>query len=121
MTGGHRIIGVVTILCSTCFEAAGQFAFKHAADTRPAGAGPIGAALSNYRWVLLGWISFIIEGLFWSAALYFLDVTVAHPIGGIVFVVVAVLSRIFLQERISPRRWLGITLILAGTVLVAFN
>ncbi|HSV14728.1 MAG TPA: EamA family transporter [Tepidisphaeraceae bacterium] len=117
----HRIVGVSMILCSTCFEAIGQFTFKRAADTRPAGSGPIAAALSNYRWVLFGWFSFIIEGLFWSAALYFLDVTVAHPIGSIVFVVVAVLARLFLHERISPRRWLGITLILAGTVLVAFN
>ncbi len=121
MTASHRIIGIGLILCSTVFEATGQFAFKRAADARPAGAGPIAATLANYRWVLFGWLGFIVEGLFWSAALYFLDISVAHPIGSIVFVVVALLSRMFLHERVSPRRWLGIILILAGTVLVAFN
>lgn len=121
MSPTHRIIGVLLILCSTVFEATGQFAFKRAADMRPTGAGPLTAALVNYRWVLFGWLGFIIEGLFWSGALYFLDISVAHPIGSIVFVVVAVLSRIFLREQVSPRRWLGIGLILAGTILVAFN
>lgn len=121
MIHSARIIGVLLILCSTVFEAVGQFAFKRAADTRPAGSGPITAALVNYRWVLFGWLGFIVEGLFWSGALYFLDISVAHPIGSIVFVVVAVLARIFLHEQVSPRRWMGIFLILAGTVLVAFN
>jgi drug/metabolite transporter (DMT)-like permease len=116
-----RIIGVAVILCSTCFEAIGQFAFKRSVDSRPADVGPLAAAVHNYRWVVFGWFSFIIEGLLWSTALYFLDVSVAHPIGAIVFVVVAILSRIFLHEQVTRRRWVGITLILAGTILVAFN
>ena len=45
----------------------------------------------------------------------------AHPIGGLTFVVVAVASRFVLGEKISPRRWAGIGLILAGSALVAFN
>lgn len=116
-----RLIGIGLILCGTLFEAAGQLAFKRAADTRPTGAGPLTAALVNYRWVLLGWCSFIIQGIFWSAALYFLDISVAHPIGAIAFVVVALLSKFFLREQVTPRRWLGISLILAGTMLVALN
>jgi drug/metabolite transporter (DMT)-like permease len=122
MTPTGRIFGILAILVSTCFEAIGQFAFKRAADNRPAGSiGPFAAIFGNLHWVLFGWLSFILEGLMWSTALYFLDLTVAHPIGSLVFVVVAVLSRIFLHEKVSPRRWMGIGLILTGTVLVAFN
>ncbi len=117
-----RMIGVIIILFSTCFEALGQFAFKRAADRRPAGVtGPIGTVLANVHWIFLGWLAFIVEGLFWSAALYFLDVSVAHPIGSVVFVVVTILARIFLGEKVSARRWMGICFILGGTVLVAFN
>ena len=41
--------------------------------------------------------------------------------GSIVFVMVAVLSHLWLHERITGRRWIGICLILAGSTLVAFN
>ncbi len=118
----HRLIGVIVIVISTFAEALGQFAFKEAADRPPtAGAGPFISALVNWRWILLGYCGFIIDGILWSIALYFLDVTVAHPLGSIVFVVVALVSRFILQEKIAPRRWLGIACILAGSVIVAMN
>ncbi len=118
----HRMIGVLVILLSTAAEALGQFAFKEAADRPPApGAGPFRSALFNWRWIMLGYFGFIIDGLLWSVALYFLDVTVAHPIGSVVFVVVALVSRFMLNEKIDRRRWAGITCILAGSVIVAMN
>jgi drug/metabolite transporter (DMT)-like permease len=127
MTSAGRGIGVGVILISTCFEALGQLSFKRAADG-PAGtasalpaANGIAAAFVNWRWVLLGYAGFIADGLLWSAALYFLDVSVAHPIGSVVFVVVAVASRLFLRERITPRRWAGIGLILVGSAVVALS
>lgn len=113
-------IGISAILLSTIFEAAGQFAFKYAADHKPTPtAGPVSVAWANLRWIFLGFLGFIVDGLLWSVALYHLDVSVAHPIGSVVFVVVAVLSRIFLHERVSARRWAGIAFILAGTACVA--
>jgi drug/metabolite transporter (DMT)-like permease len=130
MTGADRIIGVVFVLVSSASEAVGQLAFKRAASQRPAGQvnmsivaplGPFTSALHNLRWVLLGWISFVIDGLLWSAALYYMDVSVAHPIGSIVFVVVAIFSKLFLHEHVSPRRWIGICFILAGAAIVVVN
>jgi drug/metabolite transporter (DMT)-like permease len=115
MIDGGRIIGVGVILGSVCFEAVGQLALKAAADRRST------ALLSAIAWMVGGWVSLILDGLLWSAALYFLDVSVAHPMGSVVFVMVAVLSHFFLHERITGRRWIGISLILAGSTLVAFN
>ena len=118
-TLGHSI-GVGVIVLSTCFEAIGQFAFKYAADHRPTiASGPIASVWANARWIFLGFLGFIVDGLLWSVALYYLDISVAHPIGSLVFVVVAVLSKLFLHERVSARRWAGIGLILAGTACVA--
>ena len=115
---GH-LLGIGAIMASTCFEAIGQFAFKHAADHRPTlASGPVAAAWANARWVFLGFLGFIVDGVLWSVALYHLDISVAHPIGSLVFVVVAVLSRVVLKERVSPRRWMGIGLILAGAACV---
>lgn len=125
MTPLNRAIGTSVIVASTCFEALGQLAFKRAADGPPTSTviprGGIALALSNWRWLLLGYAGFIADGLLWSAALYFLDVSVAHPMGSLVFVVVAIASRLVLHERISPRRWLGIVLILVGSAVVAMN
>jgi drug/metabolite transporter (DMT)-like permease len=118
----HRLIGVLVIIISTFAEALGQFAFKEAADRPPTpGAGPIRSALFNWRWIMLGYLGFIIDGILWSIALYFLDVTVAHPLGSLVFVVVALISRLLLNEKIAPRRWIGISCILIGSAIVAIN
>ena len=122
MTHTDRVIGICIILGSTCFEAGGQFAFKRAADfVAPPEMSFFWRWFCKLRWIAAGWLSFIVEGLLWSAALYYLDLSVAHPIGSLVFVVVAILSRVFLKEKVSARRWFGISLILAGTILVATN
>jgi drug/metabolite transporter (DMT)-like permease len=126
MTPSDRLIGVAVILASTASEAVGQLAFKRAANHQPGHAGtvplgPFAAAWANRRWIFFGWFSFILDGLLWSTALYYLDITVAHPIGSIVFVVVAIFSKLFLREHISPRRWTGIALILCGAAIVAMN
>ena len=117
-----RLIGVAFILLSTLFEAIGQLAFKRAAHHEPgAPLGAFAAAWSKLHMVIVGWLGFVLDGLLWSAALYYLDVTVAHPIGSIVFVVGAIFSKLFLREQVSRRRWIGICFILVGAVVVAMN
>ena len=120
MTGaGARALGVAVILASTLAESVGQLSFKRSTDRRAAGAGAIATAFTHWPWLALGFVGFAVDGVLWSAALKLLDITVAHPIGSLVFVVTAVLSRVLLRERIPPRRWLGIGLILGGSALVA--
>ena len=118
---GDRALGVAVIVASTLAESVGQLSFKRSTQRRAAGAGPIATAFVHWRWLFLGFVGFAVDGLLWSAALHLLDVTVAHPIGSLVFVVTAVLSRLLLRERIPPRRWAGIGLIVGGSVLVAMN
>ena len=113
-----RLIGVAVIVASTAAEATGQLSFKRATD-RPAGVGAVAAAFGNWPWLAVGLAGFATDGVLWSVALKLLDVSVAHPIGSLVFVVTAVLSRVVLRERITPRRWLGIGLILVGSATVA--
>jgi drug/metabolite transporter (DMT)-like permease len=126
MTAADRPIGIVILLASVISEALGQFAFKRGANRGPVTAdgpaiGPLAAIAKNFRWIVLGFAGFVVDGLLWSATLFYLDITVAHPLGSIVFVVVALFSRFFLGEHLSPRRWLGIACILAGAAIVAVN
>jgi drug/metabolite transporter (DMT)-like permease len=126
VTASDRLIGVSILFASVISEALGQFAFKRGASRGPVSAtglttGPLSAIKRNFRWILLGFGGFIIDGLLWSATLFYLDITVAHPLGSIVFVVVALFSKLFLKEHISPRRWIGICCILCGAAIVALN
>jgi drug/metabolite transporter (DMT)-like permease len=121
-----RFIGILILFASVISEALGQFAFKRGANRGPVTAagpemGPLAAIWKNFRWILLGLGGFIVDGLLWSATLFYLDITVAHPLGSVVFVVVALFSRFFLGEHLSRRRWAGIACILGGAAIVAAN
>ncbi len=70
-------------------------------------------------WVVLGVIFYTLQIVFYTCVLYCLNLSVAFPISSLCFVGVAFLSKIFLGERVSPIRWFGIGLILAGAIFTA--
>ena len=126
MMAPGRLLGILFIFASAFAESLGQFAFKRAANHRPVLAGevvvgPFAAIWLNRRWIFLGFFGFSVDGILWSLSLHYLDLTVAHPIGSVVFVVVAIISRVMLHEHLPVRRWIGICLILAGATIVAVN
>jgi drug/metabolite transporter (DMT)-like permease len=57
--------------------------------------------------------------LIYTGALQFVEVSTAFPIGSVAFVVVAILSRRFLNEPVTRPRWIGIGLIIVGVSLLA--
>jgi drug/metabolite transporter (DMT)-like permease len=69
-------------------------------------------------WFVLGICAYLLEIALYTFALRFLDVSVAFPLGSLCFVGVALLSRALLGEAVGRARWLGISLILVGTVFV---
>jgi drug/metabolite transporter (DMT)-like permease len=70
---------------------------------------------------------YVIFGTILNAAFYFLflaalswtDVTVALPMTAIEYVFAAVLAIALLKESVSPVRWVGISLIIIGVILIA--
>ena len=52
------------------------------------------------------------------ALLSWADLSYVVPVTSIGYVLVALMGRLFLDERITPRNWLGILLIVAGVSLV---
>jgi uncharacterized membrane protein len=75
-------------------------------------------ALAN-PWVILGILCLL--GFFASylTALSWADLTFVLPSTAFGYVVVALISRFWLHEHISPWRWLGIVLIVCGVGFVA--
>ena len=76
-------------------------------------------APSVYLW--LGLFSVIIIFTTWSTVLSRIDLSVAVPVCSFSYISVPLVSLIFLHEKISVLRWMGISIILLGVVLVAVS
>jgi len=100
--------GVVLAVAAVAVESVAQLLLKVGA-TRQTGA---------RAWIGLGALAYGIEITLYTFALHLLDVSVAFPLGSLCFVGVAVLSKLFLGEKVSRVRWLGVGCILAGAVCV---
>ena len=101
-------LGIVLVVVSTMVEGFGQVLLKKSALD----------VLRRHVWILLGVSVLIVEVVLYSGALRFLAVSTAFPLTSISFVMVTVLSRWLLGEVVTPRRWLGVGLILVGTTLI---
>ena len=70
-------------------------------------------------WVWWGILASVVSLFNWLATLRKLPLTIAFPLGNVVHILVPLGSWIFLGEAILTRRWLGITLVLIGLMVVA--
>jgi multidrug transporter EmrE-like cation transporter len=110
---------VITILLGSL----GQFFLKTAADS----AGNNSTIFSFYAGALLNFRMFIgvlcygISFLIWIKVLVLYELSFARPFVGIGYVITALLALFFLGEKISPARWLGIGLIVAGIAVMSLS
>ncbi len=69
-------------------------------------------------WAALGVLLLIVWMSSRMALLSWADLSYVLPVTSIGYALVAVVGRVFLEERITPARWAGICLIMAGVALV---
>lgn len=80
--------------------------------------GMVARALGN-RWLLLG---IVLQATFFAMYLTLLsrvEVSQVLPMTAVDYIVVALLAYVFLGEAVTPARWMGILLIVAGVFMVA--
>lgn len=70
------------------------------------------AVQSKYFW--FGISGMVASFIIWPAVLAALDLSVAFPLGSMSFVLIPILSIVFLSEEISALRWFGILVITGG-------
>ena len=75
-------------------------------------------ALLRSGWIWAWGISFVFATALWMLAISILQVSYAFPMLSLGYVLVAVLSWVFLKERIPPSRWLDIAVIALGVALI---
>jgi drug/metabolite transporter (DMT)-like permease len=114
-----RVFAIIVILSN----AFGNFSLKWGMDHSPA----LGAAPLDYirviftPWVALGVVLLSLWLLSRMALLSWADLTYVLPVTALGYVLSAFIGRFFLNESITPARWAGTLLIVAGTVLVGLG
>ena len=101
-------VGVLLVVLSSLIEGVGEIFFKKSRMQRQ----------RQVQWVLLGVAVFVVQMAVYTGALRFLAVGAAFAIASLSFAFVALLSKIFLREEVTPIKWLGIALIMLGTSLI---
>ena len=72
-------------------------------------------------WVMLGISLLILWLLSRMALLSWADLSYVLPVTSLGYVASTLIGRFFLNEHISPQRWAGTLLIVAGTILVGMG
>lgn len=70
------------------------------------------------------WFGFLLSGfslLFWLAVLARTDLNLAFSIDSMRYILIALASVLFLKEKVSLRRWLGIACVVCGIVFVVLG
>jgi multidrug transporter EmrE-like cation transporter len=113
------------ILLSVASGVGGQLALKMGVtrgDVAAADAGGIVTTLLLAFRSPMVWLGLALYGLgalAWILVLTRMDLSLAYPFLALNFVLIAVVSRLFLGETIPAMRWAGIAVICFGIVLIA--
>ena len=114
-----RLFTCIVVLTNVLGNFALSWGMKH-------GAVMDGSAMSFIRvvfdpWVLVG-IAFLAGWVLSRMALLsWADLSYVIPVTSVGFVLNAIMGYLFLNEQISPMRWLGTLFIVGGTVLVGLT
>ncbi len=78
-----------------------------------------GVLASPFLWLAL--VTVLLIFVIWLTILSKIDLSVAVVVNSFSFITIPLVSVVFLHERVSPLRWLGIAVILLGVVLVSVS
>lgn len=74
---------------------------------------------SPYFW--LGAAGMVASFIVWMTVLSSIDLSIAFPLGSLSFILIPILSVIFLGESVPGTRWLGIAFIIAGIIMLSMS
>ncbi len=69
--------------------------------------------------VWIGLAAYALSAMFWLIVLSRFDLSYAYPMLASMYLVIPIVSRIFLDESIPPLRWVGMLVVLIGVILVS--
>lgn len=97
---------------------ASELLMKVGAAAQHGNIGVFGIAALGSGWTWLGIIFYCLSFFSWIYVLRTIPLSIAYGLINVVHILIPLGCWIFLHEAISPQRWLGIALVLAGLLLV---
>jgi len=76
--------------------------------------------LSN-KYILAGLVLYAVSSVLWLIGLSMLDVSLMYPLLSLAYFVTTVLAFLVLNEPVRMSRWIGVVLIIIGSILVGLN
>lgn len=122
MTGRGRPMRLKILALSALvvlLNTAGNFYLGLGMKRAPAGLGPVLSLLQP--WVLLGIALLVVWTLLRMKLLEWADLSFVLPVTAVGYVLNAAAGAVLLQEHVSPLRWTGTALILAGAILTGLT
>ncbi|MDD5246224.1 MAG: EamA family transporter [Candidatus Omnitrophica bacterium] len=117
---------LIFLIASDLLETFTQFCFKKSAVPQnelfiqnPADAMLFITNILGSGFLWIGLASVILTFVIWSTILSKIDLSVAVPIASFSYILVPLVSIIFLGEKMSLLDWAGISFIIAGVIFVA--
>ncbi len=127
-SGSSALFSFGMLVVSVVFAVAGQFTLKTAMNevgrigaTELAAAGDTIVRTLREPRLWLGLTLFGISAMFWLVVLSRVDLSVAYPFVGLSYIIVVLLSRLFLNEQVTALRWLGVVVVAIGIAIVGFS
>lgn len=71
------------------------------------------------KFVIFGFLSYVISAFIWLIVLNKLDLSVAYPLVSSSYILIAVSSKLLFKEKIPKLRWLAMVIIMMGVILLA--
>ncbi|PPQ73672.1 hypothetical protein CVT24_007333 [Panaeolus cyanescens] len=117
-----KVVGVILAVVSGLLIGA-SFVFKKKGLLRSQAGGELGEGVAYLKSALwwIGMIMMILGEICNFAAYAFVEAIVVTPLGALSVVVCAILSSLFLNEKLSFFGWLGCGLCILGSVIIALN
>jgi drug/metabolite transporter (DMT)-like permease len=69
-------------------------------------------------WVQVGIVCYVLAFVFWMLILDRMDLSLAFPLSGTVYVIVLLASALGLHESLTPLHWAGVALIMTGVCVM---
>jgi multidrug transporter EmrE-like cation transporter len=116
-------VSMACIISSVLCSAGGHFALKVGALRLQVSntSAVLVAGFGINKWLLLGTALHALALILWVAGLKRVELSVAYPFVALGFVLVALLSWLFLNEPITPGRLIGLLLIGSGVIVISLS
>lgn len=115
---------LLLVLSAVTLSAMGQLLLRagmvEAGDAAAADGSLLQAAVTS-PYVLGGFILFGVSSVLWMAALSKVPLSLAYPFTGLSYLIILAVSSVAVHEQVSPQRWVGACIVLAGLLIVVWS